>query len=116
MSTGTTLADETRIAEEIVKILPAGSVARLLCEDRDSVRYAVQNAALKLRTIVFNRRSLNRLAGDPARAIKIEYLQRDLLRSAIRRAEFRYPRVSRIVTAVRGKRQAQARKLAQALC
>jgi hypothetical protein len=111
MTTGTTLADETRIAEEIVSILPAGSVARLLCDDRDSIRYAVQSSNLKLRTIVFNRRSLHRLAGDPARAIKIEYLQRDILRSAIRRAEFRYPRVSRIVTAIRGKRRTVARKL-----
>jgi hypothetical protein len=110
MSTGTTIADETRIAEEIVSVLPAGSVARQLCDDRDSLRYVVQSATLKLRTIVFNRRSLNRLAGDPARAIKLEYLQRDLLRSAIRRAEFRYPRVNRIVTAIRGKRQLSARK------
>ena len=111
MSTGTTIADETRIAEEIVSVLPSGSVARQLCDDRDSLRFVVQSSTLKLRTIVFNRRSLNRLAGDPARAIKLEYLQRDLLRSAIRRGEFRYPRVNRIVTAIRGKRQATARKL-----
>ena len=115
MTTGTTIADETRIAEEIVSVLPAGSVARLISDDRDSIRYAVQSATLKLRTIVLNRRALNHLTVDPVRAVKIEYLQRDLIRSAIRRAEFRYPRLSRIVTAIRGKRRVKAR-LALASC
>lgn len=110
--TPTTTAEETRIAEEIVSVLPAGSVARLLSDDRETIRYAVQSPLLKLRTVVFSRSSLAKLQNDPARAIKIEYLQRDLLRSASRRAEFRYPRLNRIVTAIRGKRQLQARLLA----
>ena len=85
--------DETRIAEEIVSVLPAG-VARACSPDRDSVRYSVRAAGMKLRTIVLKRSSLRRLAEDPLQAIKIEYLQRDLLASAERRAEFRYPRLS----------------------
>lgn len=83
--------DETRIAEEIVSVLPAG-IARACSPDRDSVRYSVRAAGMKLRTIVLKRSSLRRLAEDPQRAVKIEYLQRDLLASAERRAEFRYPR------------------------
>lgn len=85
--------DETRIAEEIVSVLPAG-VARACSADRTSVRYSVRAAGMKLRVIVLKRSSLRRLAEDPQRAIKIEYLQRDLLASAERRAEFRYPRLS----------------------
>ena len=84
--------DETRIAEEIVSVLPEG-VARALTSDRETIRYAVRAEGLKLRTIVFIRESLRRLLHDPARAIKVEYLQRDLVQNAGRRGEFRYPRL-----------------------
>jgi hypothetical protein len=83
--------DETRIAEQIVSVLGDG-VARACSAARDSIRYAVRGEGLKLRTIVLRRASLRRLLDDPARDVKIEYLQRDLLTSAGRRAEFRYPR------------------------
>ena len=96
MSTSNGTAEETRLAQEIMSVLPAGSVARVCSDDRDSVHFAVSNSGLKLRTVVFDRQSLRRLQSDPARAVKIEYLQRDLVRSAIRRAEFRYPRISRM--------------------
>jgi hypothetical protein len=95
--------DETRIAEEIVSIFPAG-VARACSADHDTIRFVVRDAALKLRTIILNRASLRRLINDPLRDVKIEYLQRDLAASAARRAEFRYPRLSRLTpvrTAVR---------------
>lgn len=82
--------DETRLAEEIVSALPAG-VARELSADRETIRYAVRAKGFKLRTIVFIRESLKRLIDDPLRAIKLEYLQRDLLRNATRRSDFRYP-------------------------
>lgn len=87
--------DETRIAELIVSVLPAG-IARACSPEKETIRYAVRAEGLKLRTIVFNRASLRRLIDDPASAVKIEYLQRDLLDSAARRSEFRYPRLSRI--------------------
>lgn len=85
--------DENRIAEEIVGVLPAG-VARACSPERHTIRYSVRAAGMKLETIVFSRASLRRLIDDPAREIKIEYLKRDLLQSAGRRAEFRYPRLS----------------------
>lgn len=96
MSKSHTTVDENRIAEEILSVLPAGSVARICSDDHESVSFTVNSAFLKLKAVSLDRESLSRLHSDPARAIKIEYLQRDLLRSAIRRAEFRYPRVSRI--------------------
>jgi hypothetical protein len=85
--------DETRIADEIVSVLPAG-VARACSPDRDTIRYSVRGEGLKLRTIVLRRSSLRKLAEDVAKAIKIEYLQRELLASALKRGEFRYPRLS----------------------
>jgi hypothetical protein len=90
-------AEETEIARQIVSVLPTGSAARLCCDDAEAVRFVVTGDGLKLRSIVLNRESLRRLTSDPARDIKIEYLQRDLAGSAGRRAEFRYPRHSRIV-------------------
>jgi hypothetical protein len=83
--------DETRVAEEIVSILPAG-VARELSAERDAIRYAVRADGMRLRTIVLSRASLRRLVDDPTRAVKVEYLQRDLLNAAAHRTEFRYPR------------------------
>jgi hypothetical protein len=84
--------DELTVAEAIISVLPAGSVARVCSDDRESVRFAVRADGMKLRSIVLRRESLQRLQTDAAAAVKIEYLQRDLLRSAGRRAEFRYPR------------------------
>jgi len=91
-----TKIDETGIADEIVSVLPAG-IARACSPDRDSIRYSVRGEGMKLRTIVLRRASLRKLAEDAARSIKIEYLQRDLLESADKRSEFRYPRLSHFV-------------------
>ena len=111
--TNTPIIDETRIAQQIVSVLPDTAVTRLCSDDRDTIRYAVSADSLKLRMITFSRKSLRRLAIDPALDVKIEYLQRDLARSASRRAEFRYPRENRVVTAIRGRRnKARAARLA----
>jgi hypothetical protein len=83
--------DENGIADQIVGVLPAG-FARELSSERDTIRYAVRGGGMKLRTIIFNRASLRRLANDPAGVVKVEYLQRDLLAAATQRTEFRYPR------------------------
>jgi hypothetical protein len=83
--------DETRLAEEIVSILPT-SVAREFSSERDTIRYAVRGEGMRLRTIVLNRGSLRRLMNDPSRDVKIEYLQRDILEAAPVRNEYRYPR------------------------
>lgn len=87
----TTNTDETRIAEEIVSVFPAG-VAREFSSERGTIRYAVRAEGMKLRTIVLNRASLRKLADDPAREVKVEYLQRELVAAAGQRSEFRYPR------------------------
>lgn len=90
-TTPTKKYDETRLAEEIVSVLPAG-IARALSDDRESLRFSVRAREFRLRSIVFCRASLRRLLTDPLRAIKVEYLQRDLLRTAGKRGEFVYPR------------------------
>ena len=87
--------DELTIAQSIVSVLPAGSVARVCSDDRDTIRFAVRAEGLKLRSVILQRESLKRLQNDTTSAVKIEYLQRDLLRSAGRRSEFQYPRTIR---------------------
>ncbi len=65
---------------------------RAYSEWGDAIRYTVRSAGLKVRSIIFSRESLNRLLRDPERAVKIEYLRRDLLRCAVRAVQYRYPR------------------------
>lgn len=81
--------DETRIAEEIVSVLPV-SVARVCSADRETIRYAVRAEGRRLRSIILSRASLRRLAADTNRSVKIEYLQREIAGTAA--SEFRYPR------------------------
>jgi len=88
-ATGT--MDETRLAEKIVGVLPQEAI-RVCSSDREAIRFAVRSSALKLRSIVLRRAALRRLLGDSDGAVKIEYLQRDLLQSAETRGEFMYPR------------------------
>jgi hypothetical protein len=88
--------EEIRIAEQIVSVLPAG-VARACSNDHGSIRFSVRGEGMKLKMIVLRRSSLQRLAKDPARDVKIEYLRRDLLESSTRRVEFRYPRLKHIL-------------------
>ncbi|MEA2161980.1 MAG: hypothetical protein QOK37_107 [Thermoanaerobaculia bacterium] len=97
MSTAMKVTDETKLAEEIVGALDADAV-RVCSDDRDSIRFAIRSAGMKLRSIVLRRWALRRLLQDPAGAVKVEYLQRELRLSAARRVEYTYPRKS---TAVR---------------
>lgn len=83
---------ELHVAEEIVSVLPEGSIVRVCSDDRDTIRFAVRSAGLRLREVILSRTSLRKLHIDPLRDVKIEYLQRDLARNAARRASFQYPR------------------------
>src|SRR5437868_7093515 len=91
MSTAIKTMDETRLADEIVRVLPEGAI-RVCAADRETIHYAVRSRELKLRSVVLGRHALRRLLHDRDGVIKIEYLQRDLLRSAETRFEFTYPR------------------------
>ena len=87
--------DETKLAEEIVGVM-GEDVVRVCSDDRESLRFAVRSAAMKLRSIVLNRASLRRLLLDPLDEVKIAYLKRDLRRAAQQRAEYVFPRKSAI--------------------
>ncbi|HSY50476.1 MAG TPA: hypothetical protein VLC46_16845 [Thermoanaerobaculia bacterium] len=93
MSSATKMTDETRLAEEIVGVLDADAV-RVCSDDRDSIRFAIRSAGMKLRSIVLRRWALRRLLSDPAGPVKVEYLQRELRRAAGQRVEYAYPRKS----------------------
>ncbi len=91
MSTAIKITDETKLAEAIVGILDADAV-RVCSDDRDSIRFSVRSAGMKLRSVVLRRWALRRLLNDPAGPVKVEYLQRELRRSAGQRIEYTYPR------------------------
>lgn len=88
---------ENGIAEEIVSVLPAGSVVRVLSDDRESIRFAVRGAEMKLRSVVFSRASLRKLVDDPLLDVKLGYLQRDLVKAAEQKIEYRYPHAVRLL-------------------
>ena len=94
MSTAIKTMDEIKLAEEIVSVLDARAV-RVCSDDRENLRYAIRGD-MKLRAIVLGRAALRRLLHDRDGAVKIEYLQRDLLRYANERGEYIFPRRSAI--------------------
>ena len=96
----TTGTQELRIAEEIVSVLPAGTFMRVCSDERETIRYAVRAGGMKIQTVALSRASLRKLANDPARPVKIEYLQRELLEAVEHRGEFRYPRTIRRASCV----------------
>ena len=89
------ISSEQEIAQAVLSALPTGA-ARLVCDDHESLRYSVNAPGLKLNSVVFRKESLRALQSDPAREVKLEYLARDIARSARRRADYSYPRTIRI--------------------
>jgi hypothetical protein len=83
----------TRLAEEILAVIPEEFLA-LEADGPEVLRYRVRGSqgSWRIRYIVFGRESLDRLDRDPLRAVKVEYLQRELLRLAPRRRLWGYPR------------------------
>jgi len=94
MSTAIKSMDDTKLAEEIVSVLGA-RVVRVCSDDRENLRYAIRGP-MRLRSIVLGRAALRHLLHDRDGVVKIEYLQRDLLRCAEQRGEYVYPRRSAI--------------------
>ena len=81
----------TNTARMILGIVP--SQIEVHSEDSKTIKYLVQRAfGWQLATVVFSKQSLFKLANDPNRDVKIEYLRRDLLESAAYRKEYTYPR------------------------
>lgn len=81
----------TTLAEEIVSVL-APDIRRVGTLDARTVRYEIDDRSVRLRSIILGREALRRLLRDVHRAVKVEYLKRDLLRCAIHSIEYRYPR------------------------
>jgi hypothetical protein len=82
-----------RLAREVLGVIPEEFLA-LEADDAEEIRFRVRGSrgSWKIRTIVFGRESLERLDRDPLRSVKVEYLQRELLRVAPRRQIWGYPR------------------------
>lgn len=81
----------TEMARLILGVIP--TQVEVQAEDRDVIRYRVRRGfGWKLSSIVFSKASLLKLAHDPKRDVKIEYLRRDIVNTATQRFEYRYPR------------------------
>ena len=83
------------VRELIAPLFSDGVSAERVQESEEMISVSVRRTSgWKLRCVVFSRKALQKLLVDPLRAVKIDYLRRDLLRSVSRREEFRYPRSS----------------------
>ena len=82
------------VASRIMEVLPFDQF-ELESADAETIRYRILSSEWALEKAVFLRKSLQRLAEDPHRAVKIEYLQRDLLWSTRSRRSFIYPNALR---------------------
>jgi hypothetical protein len=82
---------DTTIAEQIVSVLKFPAL-RLRSIADTTISYTVRDTSLKLRSVILDRGALRRLLLDSDRAVKVEYLKRDLLRSAKLFRVYRYPR------------------------
>lgn len=82
------------VAARIMEVLPFDQF-ELESVDGETIRYRILSSGWALEKAVFLRKSLQRLAADPYRAAKIEYLQRDLLWSTRSRRAFVYPNALR---------------------
>ncbi|HEY0591791.1 MAG TPA: hypothetical protein VGF40_08490, partial [Thermoanaerobaculia bacterium] len=83
---------EIQLAREVVAPIAGGAGADCVAEDDGTIRVRLRGGpGWKLSAIVFSREGLRRLQTDPDRDVKIEYLQRDIVRAARSRSEYRYP-------------------------
>jgi hypothetical protein len=102
------ISSEQELAQAVLSGLPVGA-ARLVCDDGESLQYTVNAPALKLTSVVFRKESLRALQNDPAREVKLEYLARDIARSARRRADYIYPRTTRVAIRLKSRRGSMIR-------
>jgi len=85
--------DELRqLAFEIIRPLPGGELARVISETASMICLELPAHTGRLRSVSFSLEALRLLAFDAQRQVKVDYLQRDLLRSAATRESYRYPR------------------------
>jgi hypothetical protein len=83
---------EIEMAREVVAPIADGAQTDCVAQDEETIRVQLLGTpGWKLSSIVFSREGLRRLWDDPDREVKIEYLQKDIARTARTRSEYRYP-------------------------
>ena len=87
---------ETKIVCDILQLLKTHGAEGKVVDDGDTISIALEGrSGWKLQSVILSRRALSGLMADPAGPVKIDYLKKDLIRSAAHRQEYRYPRVTR---------------------
>lgn len=86
-------SEDMTLAQEVVRFLLGRRIQESVSTDRETISFSVaRRPGWKLSSIIFSRRALQNLVGDPEKATKLEYLRRDLIRATTSREEYRYPR------------------------
>ena len=90
---GKTTAEEMTLAREVVRFLLGRRIDESQVADEETISFSVdRRPGWRLASIIFSRSALRKLVADPEKAVKLEYIRRDLVRTASSREEYRYPR------------------------
>jgi hypothetical protein len=94
MSALETLSIEARLADELI-----GSLAPESVEIRDrgeAIEFRLRKRGWKLGQVLLSKFSLRKMAGERDGRVKLEYLRRDIERSAVTRRRYSFPRNLRL--------------------
>ena len=84
------MSEEMAVAEQLLKRL-APETGELLCEDEAVIAFQLRKRGWRLSRLVLSRRSLRKLATDPLRLIKLDWLTRDIERTAPQKKAYVFP-------------------------
>ncbi|MEO8218991.1 MAG: hypothetical protein ABI718_18095 [Acidobacteriota bacterium] len=88
--------NETKVVCDILQLLKTHGAEGKVVDDSDTISIALERrSGWKLTSVILSRKALQGLIEDPSGSVKIDYLKKDLIRSAVHRSEYRYPRVTR---------------------
>ena len=94
MSALENLSIEARLADELI-----GSLAPESVEIRDrgeAIEFRLRKRGWKLGQVLLSKFSLRKMAGERDGRVKLEYLRRDIERSAVTRRRYSFPRNLRL--------------------
>ena len=85
-----TTSAEMAMAEQLLHRL-APEAGELLCEDEKVIAFQLRKRGWRLSRLVLSRASLRKLASDPLRLIKLDWLTHDIQRSAPQKKAYVFP-------------------------
>jgi hypothetical protein len=92
MATVPKISAEIELASLLLRSMGKAADGATVMEDDATVQFRLPDRpGRKLASVIFGKASLRKLLSDPAGAVKLDYLKRDLQRAMMERRVFRFP-------------------------